>query len=241
MAFHDLYTVKSGDNLSNIARSRGYSNPGPIVAYPLNQRSFPPGCNLNLIRPGLRLYIPWHPDLLRKIIATSEHLIQRTSDVADRLIKEQVRNKKELEDFLILIDGINFLTNVNREAISLAIEGIRGAEMSSSEALRWLVGSRATIAREITTMVVPSPTVPKTDFTFFVRHLLGPWTPSFWASVYTAIKERDLDIYLYGSDAIAYKASLKIKQQADHDIECLRAKIGEALNQLAMPFYKHRI
>src|SRR6476620_5718805 len=37
MQFHDAYTVKPGDNLWKIGKSKGYPNPGPIIAYPPNR------------------------------------------------------------------------------------------------------------------------------------------------------------------------------------------------------------
>jgi hypothetical protein len=82
---------------------------------------------------------------------------------------------------------------------------------------------------------------PERDFKFWVRHALGPWNPSFWASVYAAVKEGDLDLYLYGPDAIAFQQKLKIKAQAEADIAKLRAHLNEAQRQLLQPFYKQRI
>jgi hypothetical protein len=71
----DTYLVKPGDNLYKIGTSRGYKNPGPIVAFPANQALFKSPQTPYLIRAGERLCIPWHPDLLRKLIATSEEMI----------------------------------------------------------------------------------------------------------------------------------------------------------------------
>lgn len=241
MAFHDVYTVRTGDNLGTIARSRGYDNPGPIVAYPPNRGLFPQNYTPNVVHAGLQLLIPWHPDLLRKLIATSDYLIRETATFATRLIQEQIRNKSEIDDFLLRIDALNFLTSLLAGIGYLAVVGARGAEMSSSEALTWLIDSRAGIASNITTIVVPSPTTPRRDFRYFVRHTLGPWNPSYWASVIEAYKEGDVDIYLYGTDAVAYKNSLRIKQQADRDIDQLCAKVAAARQQLGMPFYNDRI
>ena len=77
--------------------------------------------------------------------------------------------------------------------------------MSSKEAVLWLVESRVSIATGV--IPIPAPDAPKKDFKFYLRHALGPWNPSFWTSVAVAIREKDLDIYLYGADAMTHRAS----------------------------------
>jgi hypothetical protein len=240
MAFHDTYTVKSGDSLAKIGKAYGFANPGPIVAYPPNSQRFL-NKSPSLIHPNEKFVVPWHPDLLHKYIATCQHLMSEVTKTATRLIKEQMHNKKELDDFLFLIDAANFLAGAAVGIGSLAVQGMKGAEMSSKEALIWLAESRASLASGVTTMVVPSPTAPRKDFKFWVRHSLGPWNPSFWASVVTAIQEKDVDIYLYGSDAVAYKTSQRIKQQADRDLASLKEKIAAADSQLGGSFYQKKI
>lgn len=240
MAFHDTYLVKPGDNLTRIGKAYGYSNPGPIVAYPQNAHHFR-SKSPDLIYPNDKFFIPWQRDLLQKYIVTCKNLINEVAKGASQLIDEQIRNKKQLDDFLFLIDAANFLAGAAVGIGSLAVQGMKGVEMSSKEAVLWLVESRASLGSGVATMVIPAPTAPKKDFKFWVRHSLGPWNPSFWASVVTAIKEKDVDIYLYGSDATTYKTSLRIKQQADSDIATLKRKLSEAESQLNQSFYNHRI
>jgi len=240
MPFHDTYLVKPGDNLTTIGKKYGLPNPGPIVRYPPNADRFR-NKSPNLIYPNEKFLIPWCPQILQKYIATSRHLINEVTKGATQLIHEQMHNTKELDNFLFLIDALNFLAGLTLSVGSLAVQGMKGLEMNSKQALLWLVESRASLGSEIATMVIPSPTAPKKDFKFWVLHALGPWNPSFWASVVTAYKEKDVDIYLYGSDAIAYKNSLRITRQAEADIAKLKGKIAEAEAQLNQPFYNHRI
>ena len=241
MPYHDLYKVKSGDNLSRIAKAHGLQNPGPIVAYPPNQAYFRRR-SPDLIHPGDRILIPYCPDLLTKIMATSQHLASEIAKTATRLINQQQSSKKKLQEFLFMIDAANFLASMAVSIGTLAAQGARGAEMTSKEALMWLADYKAAQAGGIiSTFVVPAPRSPKKDFKFFVRHTLGPWNPSFWASVWVAVQEGDVDIYLYGPDATAYKTAQRIKKQADADIAKLNDRMAEARRQLAMPFYKHRI
>jgi hypothetical protein len=158
---------------------------------------------------------------------------------ASELIRQQVANKSELEEFLLKIDIANFLAGTAVSIGGLAVQGLKGVEMSSKEAVLWLVESRVSIATGV--IPIPAPDAPKKDFKFYLRHALGPWNPSFWTSVAVAIREKDLDIYLYGADAMTHRASVQIKNQAEKDIAKLDAKVAEARAQLGMPFYKKRI
>lgn len=56
-----------------------------------------------------------------------------------------------------------------------------------------------------------------------------------------AVKEGDVDLYLYGADATAYQQKMRFKRQAEADIAKLNKRMIEARQQLAQPFYKQRI
>lgn len=236
------YIVQRGDNLTKIGRKYGFENPGPIAAFPENQRLFQSQRrSADLIYPGDLLYIPWTYEQLERCIQTSEHLIREVTAFNIRLIQEQIKDKRELEDYMKKIDALNFLAGMGVGIASLTAQGVKGIEMTSKEALVWLLESRATIAGNITTMTVPTPQGPKRDYRFYVRHALGPWNPSFWAEVAMAIKTGDIDIYLYGAGTIAEKTVQKIKRQADKDIQKLKDKINACRTQQAMSFYRKRI
>jgi hypothetical protein len=240
MSFHGTYQVKPGDNLSKIAKSSGFANPGPIVAYPPNAAFFR-GRSPNLIRPGESFMIPYHPDLLKKIIATSEYLMEDVAKSATAFINKEYHNKQQIDEFLYKIDAIKFLANVGVGIAQLTARGAQGAAMTTDEVVQWFVNSRITIASNVATMSIPSPTAPKKDFKFYVRHALGPWNPSYWATVYGAIKTGDVDLYLYGTDALTHRNAMKIKAQAEKDIENLKQRVAAARAQLHQPFYMHRI
>jgi hypothetical protein len=178
---------------------------------------------------------------LQKIIATSEHLILDVAKSATDLMRQERRQKQEIDDFLVKIDAMNFLANIGVGIGSLSVSGARGVEMSADDVVKWFVESRVSIASNVTTLTVPAPSAPKRDFRFFVRHALGPWNPSYWASVYGAIREGDLDVYLYGTDAITHRNAVRIKSQADKDIDRLRQRVTAARGQLNQPFYSQRI
>lgn len=140
-----------------------------------------------------------------------------------------------------MVDALCMLASVGKGIGELAIHGLRHAEMTSAEMVGWVVNSRLDIANNIATLAIPAPAEPKKDFRFYIRHTLGPWTPSFWALVYAAAKTGDVNIYLYGPAAIEFQTKMKIKNQAEADIKRLRAKVQVAKQQLAMPFYYVRI
>jgi len=241
--FYDVYVARGNDvnELTTIGRKYGYDNPGPIVAFPPNRACFPRSASPGAVRTGTRLLIPWHPNLLRKLVVTQEHLASEVASRARELIEEQPANKEELEHFLILIDSVCMLANVGKGIGELVAHGAKHGEMTAAQMVNWFLNSRLEIASDITTLSVPAPSQPKKDFRFFIRHTLGPWTPSFWASVYGAIRSGDVDTYLYGPAAIEYQTKMNIKRQADADISHLRAKIQDAKQQLSMPFYGARI
>lgn len=240
MPFHFPYAVKRGDNLTKIGKPWGFSNPGPIFKYPPNQSTFK-GRTADQLRPGDRLMVPYPPESLKKIVATSRHLAADVARSAKKLIAEQHANQKQLEQFLFKVDAVNFLASLGVSIGALSVQGAKGAQMSSKEALLWLAESRASIASNIATFCIRAPQAPRRDFRFWVRHSLGPWNPSYWASVVTAIKEKDLDVYLYGAGATTHKAVTKITRQANSDIKKMEARASEARRQLAMPFYRHRV
>lgn len=239
MASEDVYIVKAGDNLTKIAKNHGFGNPGPIFSYPPNKTLFR-NRSPDAIRPGEKIRIPYHPDLLKKIIATSKYLASELASETTKIMREQDIHKDVLEKFLIKIDAANMLANVGVGLGGLIAKG-PGATMTSKEAVSWLVSSRANVASNVATLSIPTPTAPKKDFNFFVRHTLGPWNPSFWASVHSAISEGDVDIYLYGADATTQKTKQKIKQQAEKDIAKLRTRWSDAEGQLKQPYYRARI
>ena len=241
--FYDRYVARGNDvsEITTLARRHGYDNPGPIVSFPPNQAQFPRSASPGAVLAGTRILVPWHPNLLRKLIATLEHLGADIAKRAREIIEEQHATKENLEQFLILVDSACMLINVGKGIGELAYHGIKYGEMTAGEMVSWFINSRLEMASDITTLAVPAPSQPKRDFRFFIRHTLGPWTPSFWASVYAAVRSRDVDIYLYGPAAVEYQTLLKIQRQADADINRLRIKIQEGKQQLAMPFYNVRV
>jgi hypothetical protein len=255
MQFHELYKVQPGDTLGKIGLGKGYSNPGPIAAYPPNQGFFK-GRSPNLIRPNDKFLIPWHPNKLRKLITWLEALVQDVTSTANKMINEEIENKEELEDFLLKIDAAGMLLTffvagafLAREGAVVASEEIpKGAEEAAKASekidkamVKWFSITHGHLAADVILMSVPTPTPPAADWKFFTRHVLGVLSPSYWASVVVAVKEGDVGIFYYGSQWTSYKDARKIADNAKLEIIKLQAPLRHARFQLDMPFYKNRV
>lgn len=249
--FNTKYTVRSGDNLFAIAQSRRFDNPGPLIAYPPNGEFFKRRVGASYLttsrdfplKPGDVISIPYHPDTLRKIVATSRQLVEDLKRDTQQLLQEQIHTKEQMEGLLFKIDAANFLISIGTSVTSLASKYVAGGyALGESEVVGWFIENRLTVTGpNIVTMAVPAPSSPKMDIKKFVRHTLGPWNPSFWVDVYAAISSRDIDYYLYGSGAVMDQAADKIRRQAARNIQQLENRSTAASRQLYAPFYGHRI
>src|SRR6185437_9399122 len=125
--YYDTYVARGRDvaEIANLAQSYGYDNPGPIVAFPSNQAQFPRNATPAAVLAGVRILVPWHPNLLRKIIATQEHIAGEVAERARELIEEQHTTKEKLEQFLILVDSACMLINVGKGIGDLAAHGLK--------------------------------------------------------------------------------------------------------------------
>jgi hypothetical protein len=208
--FYDVFVARGNDvsEIAKLARRHGYDNPGPIVSFPPNEAQFPRGASPGAVRGGARILVPWHPNLLRKLIATQEHLAVQVAQGARELIQKQDVTKEKLEQFRLLVGSACMLINVGKGIGELVAHGVKHGEMTAGQLVSWFINSRLEMASDITTLVVPAPSQSKKDFRFFIRHTLGPWTPSFWASVYVAVTSGDVDTYLYGPAAVQYQTLL---------------------------------
>ena len=249
--FYTQFPVSAGQDLFRIASSRGFDNPGPVIAYPPNKPLFEKRFGATYLKvardfrlmPGDVLFVPWHPDSLRKTIATSEYLIREVRKDMHSLVSRQLKTKDDMNDLLFKIDAVNFLANIGAGVVALAKNfAAKGFTLGEEEVVSWFVDSRINVASNIATMAVPAPSEPKMDFTsFLIRHTLGPWNPSFWVTVYAAIDEGNVDYYLYGTDVVMSQNVMKIQMQATRDIQQLQNRIAAPTQQLQAPFYQHRI
>jgi hypothetical protein len=258
MQFHDVYTVQPGDSLSKIGHRKGFRNPGPIFAYPPNQGFFK-GRSPDLIRPKERFLIPWLPDKLQKFITWQDALIQDVKVLANKMIKEELTKKEELEDLMMKLDAITMVacffvavgfaaregTVVLAEKMPAAAEeAAKAAAKQSAEIdskmVEYFADTHFHLAADITLMSAP-PEPSTSDWKFYARHAFGMWTPSYWGSVAGAVRAGDVGVYLYGSEWTQYKNAQNIANNAKLAIIKAQAPIMHARCQLAMPFYRTRI
>jgi hypothetical protein len=254
MQFHDVYTVQSGDTLYKIGQRRGFRNPGPIVAYPPNQGFFK-GRSPDLIRPQERFLIPWLPDKLQKFITWQEALVQDVKILANKMMKEELTNKEELEGLMMKLDALTmvacFFVAVGfaaREGAVVAAGKIpeaaeKAAEQSAeidSKMAEWFADTHGHLFADMTLMSAP-PAPSTSGWKFYARHAFGIWTPSYWGSIAGAVSAGDLGVYLYGSEWTQYKNAQNIANNAKLAIIKAQAPIMHARCQLALPFYRNRI
>jgi hypothetical protein len=243
LLFCDIYKVKAGDTLYALGKKRGFDNPGPIVAFPANAALFRTPMSPNQLAINTTLRIPWHPSVLQKLIATSEFLIDDTADFTKELLEKEKKSHEDLEDFLFKIDAVNMIAQIGVSITSLGVEYVeKGYELTNKEVIKWLLAENRPhlILGDVVPMVA-DPKEPKKDFKFYMRHAFGPWTPSYWASVWAAASSGDMDVWLYGSSVIEQRNAYKIQAQADRDIAKLKEKIENLKWQLALPCYAYRI
>jgi hypothetical protein len=189
------------------------------------------------------LYVPLHPDALTKAIVTAKFLVVQVAADAEKLMREQTAHREELEGFLARVDAVNFLANFGLGLAKLSIAGRalpEGAKLLKAFLAEETV-RRAEMILSLGEMAIPAPSEPKTNFKFFLRHTVGPWSPSYWASVWAAVSEGDIDLYLHGSAAQESKNKAEIRRKALEALKPLKTKIADLEKQRAQTFYSHRV
>lgn len=239
MPFEFVHTVKRGENLSKIGRLYGLSNPGPIATHPDNKVLFYKNRNF-VIHPGDKLTIPWPEeklrkfrDLLTRLIADGEATTQRltASLLADRREVERIENNADIAAFLLTLGvGVGALT----------AKGLKGASMTNSEAIQWLVTDRLLMGHSIASMTV-RPSGDSRIWRFIKRSALGFMSPSYYSSLYLAIRENDFDIAADGNTVPIDKAIRTIKTENDRMNARLRQKRTEVEAQMGASYYRNRI
>jgi len=241
--FYDVYKARGRDpfELVNLAKSYGYDNPGPIVKFPPNGKVFPANASPGTLPPGAQVLVPWPLPLLRKMLLTQQYLQRRLMEEGGKLMEQQDENKEHLENVLFLADSAQMFINMGKEMGDLIADYAKGKTMDAKELARWFLDNRLSRGGDLASMAIPAPSMPKVDFRFVARHVLGAYSISYWASMYAAVKEGDAGIALYGSAAIDFRNKLRIKQEIDNELTNLLFRIRAAQQQLNMPFYLMRV
>ncbi|HTV77322.1 MAG TPA: hypothetical protein VMF03_03635 [Steroidobacteraceae bacterium] len=258
--FHTKYQARAGDTVVNLASRRGFSNPGPLVAYPPNRallaRKFGPNflavSQEFPLSNGDLFYLPWREEALRNLVNVFEKLIADTRKDSDDMIQGLMKDKEELESFLMKLD----IMAVASGAVigTFAAAGVYAAELKGVESVyltkiiksdvgdfllgRFLnVGGVVSVATD-----APSATRKRWDsLRLLVRHTLNVTSPSYWASIMVAISQGDADIWWSGPDHIAADKAREIAAHAKSEIQNFQNGVNAAKRQLALPFYRHRM
>jgi hypothetical protein len=224
--FHGVYKdTLAGENITQVASLYGgYDSPGPVIAYPPNEAFFrrrPP----TALEVGDWFYIPWHPDLLRKLIATAEYAKVEAVAHANKLIDGQMKDEKEFQPTLHVVDAVGWLATLGVSAGGLAVQGAKVAaapaytleaekvaQEASKHVWKWFVGERVMTGAHIAAHAIHSPTKPQKDFSYYARHIFGVVTPSWWASLMVQQLPADDNVLWYGPLALKKDPAARASQ-----------------------------
>lgn len=249
MHFHYEYTAIGGQTqeLDSLCRQYGYDNPGPIAAYPPNTILFPGSRTPGVLKKGSRILVPWHQSQLKCLIDFSSRLAHKYRKAALEVVGNLSEMTRDIDSKLNTLDAI---CTVATGLVQLGGAAVKGAAAMKSGAkvmpegkkwIPWLTSDRILPVGQAVASAVSAGASTNNGAGFIVRHTLGPWNPSYWASLWAAGSEGDMDIWLYGTSAIENKRSNEIKRQFDRDIGNLTDKVRKASEQMKMPFYNYRV
>jgi hypothetical protein len=256
--YHTKYHAASRDTISNLATRRGFSNPGPLVAYPPNRgffvQRFGPGflavSQDFKLSQGDTIYLPWREEALKNLVVVFEKLIEGVRRDTETIKQGLKEDKEQLESYLTKLDIIAVASGA--VVGTFAAAGVYAAELSHAESFflkkifenqigEFILGRFLNVGGVIAVATDAPSAVPKRGDTLrrIIRHTLNVTSPSYWASIIVAIREGDSDIWWSGPDHIAEDKIREISVRAEHEILDLQRGVTAAKRQLALPFYRH--
>lgn len=258
--FHTKYHANAGDTVATLAKRRGFPNPGPLVAYPPNRQLFARKYGPNfltvsrdfVLSSGDLFYLPWREEALRNLVTVFETLIEDTRKDAEEMINGLMKDKEELESFLMKLDILAVASGAvvgTFAAAGVYVAELKGAEnvfltpIIKSQVGDFLFGRFLNVGGVLAVSTdAPSAARKRWDsLRLLVRHTLNVTSPSYWAAVLTAISQGDADIWWSGPDHIAESKAREIAARAKAEIRNFQNGVHAANKQLALPFYRHRI
>jgi hypothetical protein len=260
--FHTKYQASNGDTVANLAKRRGFPNPGPLIAYPPNQPLFARKYGPNFLTVsrdfalsnGDSVYLPWREEALRNLVTAFEKLIKDIRKDSDDLINGLMKDKEDLESYLMKLDilavasGSVIGTFTAAGVYAAELKGIESVLMKPLPLLKgpvgdFLLGRFLTVGGVVAVATdAPSASRKRWDtLRLVVRHTLNVPSPSYWASVIMAFKEGDADIWWSGPDHIVADKARDIAARAKSEIQNFQNGVDAAKRQLALSFYRYTI
>src|ERR1700733_11121760 len=100
--FHTKYRVASGDTVVKLAARRGFSNAGPLVAYPPNRELFVRQFGAHFMTlsrdftlpPGDFFYLPWREEALQNLALVYEKQIESLRADTQKIIQGLMQDRE---------------------------------------------------------------------------------------------------------------------------------------------------
>jgi hypothetical protein len=255
--YHNLVNVPKGMTWWNAAQKLAFDNPGPLLNYPPNSDRFITSVDPMAEIPTYlgQLFVPYKRESLDRMIAAAQDAILDVNRRAAELIAmvkvdgdkvNQVFATADIAAMLLnALAGVGLAASTSVKTANAATA--TAADVMSEEAVMAMLkeGLPSRAANVITTLV-PTPDPAQGSGVghyakLIIRHTLGPWNPSFWASVALAIKEDNADIYIYGPDAWTAQQTRKIANQANNTAKDLMAQVNDMKEQRKAGFYDAKV
>lgn len=253
--YHNTVTLGAPMTWFQVARSTGFDDPGPILAYPPNIARWRTSENPDgTVAAGREVLIPFKTSTLERMIAAARSAITDSAIQAEKLIAmvkadgDQINRVFATADIAAAVIGAFASIGVGISQAGKAAQApisFSGAA-AEEEVLVMLKDGIAPRVSNIVTTITPTPDPAGGSgaghwFKLIVRHTLGPWNPSFWASVALAIKEDNADIYIYGMDAFTAQQTRQIANQAKAQIGKWKEQIKDMAEQKDAAFNRVRM
>jgi len=236
--YSHLYIVKRGDNLSKIALKFGYKNPGPIYAFPLNEKKISKEKDY-LIKINDILYIPWHPEHLEKMSEAYIKFVGQANLMKYDTIEKMKIARSNIDSTLLTVDVISMIVNIFKKALMLPLE------LSEEAAKEWVEEFlKEDIIDPIYPIIYSNLKIFQNGnpyIKFIPRAFFEFSSPSFLATSAVGIYEMDKDLFLGGVSSYQEKIKKKITIDNSRYINQLN-RIKEQIERLQnMKFYRKKI
>jgi hypothetical protein len=241
--FEHTYVAQGGETVTEVSKIFRYDNPGPLCHAPYFYSPY------MRLKQGDKLYVPFHPRELQYWILASAKLTARTLESLKEEIEGVHASNEEIENFLMLIEGISIVLSVGAAAVegaALCAKTMKAAsaevrEMLNEEALEMLRIEMGKTSAEIFGMAIEASKAPKKGFFFYLRHSPIGWlSPAYWTSLFVWCKTGEPEAFLYGPEGVAHKRIEELTRNARQHVYNLNLKVDFMRAQLDSPIYKHR-
>ncbi len=256
--FHDMYKPGRDEVLRHVLSGHRFgwngSNPGPIVAYPVNRPLFPLGVP-DTISAGTGIAIPWTQHRLKTEIALTQDLIEGRKQTLTRSVQALRKGEADVSKVAVTVDVIAAVLTLKLGTAKLAMQTqkvLAATTAKKAAELATKVGVSGTRAISGVAMYTGVKTIVGLDPSAFVgrgrswwqvasRHALGITSPSYWASLAASAWTGDWDFWKYGSTAVRDREIAARLRIFTKEVAGFTLKIAALDQQYHMPFYRYRI